>query len=137
MQNKEECGRISLASATIGPTDYRSKKYCFQLIAVGQRTFYICAASEVEMQAWVRSLRGTAASLQPGAGSTSLANSTGPSPKSAPSQASESSSHSHVSQPQSNGQQATTRLAWTTSSYARSLARVASERCVGRCRTIV
>lgn len=75
---------------------------------MGQRTFYICAASEVEMQAWVRTLRSTAASLQPGGASSALASSSGPAKNGAPqqaSQASDGSSHSHVSQPQGNGQE--------------------------------
>jgi len=56
-EKKDECGRINLIGSTVGPTDYRNKKHCFQVIPLGQRTFYICAASDAEMTQWVSGLR--------------------------------------------------------------------------------
>jgi len=62
-ERKDECGRIYLKGATVSPTDYRNKKHCFQITAVGQRTYYICAASDAEMSHWVSSIRSTIESI--------------------------------------------------------------------------
>jgi len=64
-ENKDECGRISLTGASVCPTEYRNKKHCFKIDAIGQRTFFICAASENDLHSWVTSLKTTITNLKP------------------------------------------------------------------------